>query len=363
MVATRYLLCLPIAALALGACGGEDDGRPDFVLWDGTPGPNEEDLGSGPYRCDADDGLEFLWVEDFESGAAGGSWYTNNDVCEICQGLIDLRVGSYDRGASLERLENAVEEGTEDDVRRELVRIRDELGRRLYEPKETYLFPTYREVKEEIERLLATGLDEEDLGDVATLVQETKEWLREQLPKCREMCAVTQTPLPVFAKPVPATEIPGGGRCGSRFAVNVKAGPLTDWGGTIGWRWADLDAGDWEGICFWARVGTGSGTAFRVELSERHSDEKFDEGDGPICNPDHTDDTDETGCDKFGTHFLLDNDWQFFAFPFDELRQKGWGKQAPYFDIWGLRGGAFQFERGAWDIWVDDVAIYRRREP
>ncbi|MBN2195080.1 MAG: hypothetical protein JW751_19845 [Polyangiaceae bacterium] len=76
--------------------------------------------------------------------------------------------------------------------------------------------------------------------------------------------------MPVFTKPLPASPIPDGGRCGSTHALHVVAGPFIKWGGTIGLRFGtplvastyDEEREEWtkiwDGIAFWARVGTGS---------------------------------------------------------------------------------------------------------
>jgi len=48
------------------------------------------DEGSGPVDCGAADGLSLVPIDDFESGAAAGTWYANNDRCEDCQAFADV---------------------------------------------------------------------------------------------------------------------------------------------------------------------------------------------------------------------------------------------------------------------------------
>lgn len=372
----KWLPAVAILALAVVGCGGADGERPDTVDR-GAPGPEVADLGSGPYHCDQDAGLELLSIETFETGAANGNWYSNNDVCDACQGLIDMRVGGYDHAAAIDHLHNVNLRGVLDRllvslddetlraaVRVELERLVAELGRWLERPELTLYHPYFAPLQATLEDYAKSELDEDTLLACRDTLQDMLAYLREQLPPCRARCEVTQSPTPVFAKPVPAESIPGG-RCGSEFALHVLAGPLTDWGGTVGATLGPpLDGTDWEGIAFWARVGTGSRTPIRLEVAEKHTAEKYiGEDGGPICNPDHTDDTVETGCDKFGINLQLSHDWKLYTVPFDELRQKGWGLRAPYFDVSGILSVAFQFERGEWDIWLDDVAVYRRIEP
>lgn len=367
-----------IAAL-LGACGGEDGTRPERPL--PLPGSGVEDPGSGPFDCDQAVGLEVQGIEDFENGAAGRSWYTNNDVCELCQDLIDLRVGPYDRGASLERAEVAVadfgrdpsDDALQEAAREQLQRVYDELGRLRNNLKHEHLWREYADWQDTLVRGMKTLETEERREDLQRFLQERIAWAIQASADCRPGCEASQIPTPVFAKPVPATWIQGDGRCGSRYALRVISGPLLDWGMTIGTRFAPpLDGNEWEGIAFWARVGpltdpeTGQAigrATVRFEVGERHTHEKFDEGEGPICNPDHTDDTTETGCDKFGISLVLGPDWELIKLPFDELRQKGWGKQAPYFDKAAVHSGSFQFDRGTWDVWIDDMVLYRRQQP
>jgi hypothetical protein len=373
-------------AAALVGCSGADRGRPEAID-DGIPGPDVEDLGSGPFRCDQGQGLELGLIDDFEIGhAAGGGFYTNNDVCEICQALTDLRVGGYATGASLDRTARAVEDLLDDledeelreALRTEIERLIVKFGIWLEDPQFILHHAAAAKYKQQFEELLATDLGEQDVEAVRDLVNnptnavgvedapwgEIQIYIQAQMDSCRTTCEATQIPTPVFIKPVPATYMPDG-RCGSYYAVNILAGPLTDWGGTLGTNFGPpLNGAEWDGISFWARVGTGSRTPVRVELSDKHTDEKYQDSDNdgrPICNPDKTEDTVRTGCDKFGINFQLTPDWKLYRVPFEEVRQKGWGMRAPYFDVGAIRGMSILFERGEWNLWVDDIALYRRQ--
>ena len=65
-------------------------------------------------------------------------------------------------------------------------------------------------------------------------------------------------------------------------------------------------------------------------------------------------------CDAFGTFTALNTNWQFFMMPFEEMRQAGWGKRAPFFDIQHISNLTFFYSQGIWDIWIDDIAFYKR---
>jgi hypothetical protein len=299
------------AALALSclaaACVDTSGDRPE-----GKPPIERFDPGSGPFDCRLDDDYEMEALDDFEMGSASGTWYSNNDVCEDCQAMAEER--------------NA---------------------------------------------LLGTIDVSADAGDADPEVESQIVQLREQLISCRELCDASQTPN-IFDKPLPAELIPGE-RCGSRYALHIQTDKLIDWGANLGTSLVPpFDAtplnetgeavAKWEGISFWARRAPYSKGTVRLEIADNYTDEKYIGGDGePICNPDYTEDSLFEGCDRFGGYAQFGYDWDFFTLRFDELRQAGWGRQAPYMDLDALRSVTFLFPSGIWDIWIDDVAFYRRR--
>ena len=118
-----------------------------------------------------------------------------------------------------------------------------------------------------------------------------------------------------------------------------------------------FDTSTWEGIVFWGRVAPGSETSVRVRASDYITDDK-----GCGCNPYTNQNDSSDGCDKFG--FFPDPltpDFEVRFAPFAEMQQGGWGKPADYLRSDRLFEIAFDYGRGAWDIWVDDVGFYRRR--
>ncbi len=308
---------LGLAALACGGTGSNAD-RLAAKPSDKHVLPVFNDPGSlSTYSCDEDqpsNGITTYSIEDWETGAGGG-WYTNNDQCESCHAATDIINGTIDAGTEVD----------------------------------------------------PTSLD---AGVKARKA-------------CVSDCLASQMPS-YFAKPVPAEKIPVAAsgikdRCGSKYAFHVISGPFTKWGGQLGMNFgppkcvtldcpADsmpVPGGPYDGISFWARVAPGSGTGMRVQVGESHTDIKYPEtGDAGapcvdqvgIVSPNDT----SQGCDAFGIFTALNTNWQFFTMPFEEMRQAGWGKRAPFFDIQHISNLTFFYAQGIWDIWIDDISFYRR---
>jgi hypothetical protein len=313
-----------VLGLAASACGGTGSNADRFA---GKPantlsvfndaGPFSHDPGSLlTYSCSEDQsssGITTYSIEDWESGAGGG-WYTNNDRCEGCQAATNTINGSIDAGA---------------------------------------------------------------LADAGSLLKGIT--ARDQ---CEADCLAAQVPS-YFAKPVPAEKIPDvvpavRGRCGSQYAFHVISGPFTKWGGQLGINFgppkcATLDCpsdsmavpgAPYDGIAFWARIAPGSGQVMRVQVGESHTDIKYPEpGDaGPPCQSFTFVGAQNLGlgCDTFGTFIELNSNWQFITLPFEQMRQEGWGKRAPFFDIQHISNLTLFYAQGIWDIWIDDISFYRR---
>ncbi len=254
------------------------------------------DPGSGPVDCAADEELELLPIETFELGAATTA-YTNNEVCESC--------ADFDGP-----LADATRNLAEDPENEDLIAARDAV------------------------------LEDRDA--------------------CRAACRASQSPTDLD-KPLPATEIPKG-RCESRLALHVVGGPFYDWGGKIGFQFSPgIDVREWEGVAFWGRVRPGARSTVRVDVIDASSDPKFlDENGEPLCDEETTLDDYANGCDAFGGYAIMTGDWQLFTLPFEELRQAGFGLKAPFLDLGAIRGVTFAYTTGSWDLWLDDVAFYRK---
>lgn len=283
--------------LAAAACGGEDAGRPTSPELPTLP--DSDHAGRAP-NCNATEGLEFFLLDDFELGAASGGWYTNNDVCEPCQQLIDERI----------ELDGAL----------------------LEHPTNPDLIARYEQLAVE------TGA-------------------------CRERCQAYARPT-LFEKPLPAERVLGGARCESAYALRTRGGPFQGWGASLGVQLSPpVDASEWDGVTFWARRAPESRGVVRLEVVDGRTSGLVPEPDGePFCEASHTEDTLRQGCDKFGTFLNVPVDWQLFTIPWRDLLQGGWGAQAPRLERGDLRSIAFQTARGTWDLWFDDVGFYRRAD-
>lgn len=393
------------AAVASG-CGGTDGERATTQLRE----PVVYDAGSKPVLCSVGDDYEFSTIQDFETNSVAGGWYFNNDQCDRCQKIIDrikelkaitvvtqLEYSAYpvypDKyGCSDWRQLKSEEESTEE-----------------YASRIAPIIDAYTKEQEIRERQLIEGDPDNNVP-----------------PNCRAVCLASQFP-DTYIKPLAASRIEftldgkkyeDQPRCGSRFAMHVKGGPFQTWGGAFAVQLGQpgLDASDWEGISFWARVGPTSRHPLRIEISDPHTDDKqmvyrfegdeqvrfvtqadliqrdpttnaitenhFDAPDDAstwckqkqfICNADSVRE-DRNGCDKFGANRSMSGDWQFFTVDFSTLRQSGWGAAAtePILDPNGnavpidksqLRSINFMWTTGLWDVWIDDIALYRRKQP
>jgi len=348
--------CLGLfGAVTLASCGGTDDGRPT----QGTPAPVILDLGSQQVVCEVTDQFEFATLADFELGSVTGGWYFNNDQCDKCQKALDR----------IKEINNAfarVGSLTVDPVDKNGCVVADDVVQNEWHDKEL------PQLNVDIEK-----------GNAAKNIP----------PRCRDVCEASQTPS-AFIKPLPADRLNFNGkdqpRCGSKYAMHVKGGPFQTWGGVFAVQLGNpgLDAANWEGISFWARVGPQSRHPLRIELSDPRTDDKQKVYQGQlldnptadqlaewcktpqfVCNGDSVRD-DTNGCDKFGANRSMTTDWQFFAVDFALLRQSGWGQKSidengalAGLDSGDIRSINFLWTTGEWDVWIDDIALYRRKKP
>lgn len=304
-------------ALCMAACGGSTDSpRPEAGPGPALPAyldPPASDDPAGPtvVSCDERQDIELSSIEDFELGAAGG-WYLSNDVCSVCQEFVNAADAIRNAGQQITRAD-------------------------------------------ELQSLIA------ELDACRPGCEEAA-----QLPYYFDNPPVTE--------PIPggrcgsryAMHVKGGpflvwgGNMGFSFSPPLNAtsldivDPMTN----------EMRQGrDLQGITFWARLGGASNNNLRVEVGEKHTEGTYTGfNGGPICMPNTTDDNSELGCDKFGAVAQLRADWQQFLIPFDEMRQAGWGRRAEQFDLTGLISFSIFYAQGTWDFWIDDLAFYRRKQ-
>ena len=58
----------------------------------------------------------------------------------------------------------------------------------------------------------------------------------------------------------------------------------------------------------------------------------------------------------------LSPDWKFYALPFSDFGQVGFGKRAPYMDLKSIDTIAFGSAMGWADLYIDNVAFYRHKK-
>jgi hypothetical protein len=154
-----------------------------------------------------------------------------------------------------------------------------------------------------------------------------------------------------------ATLLPSS-RCGSRWGAHLRVSGMQVWGGGFGMPMthaAQLFAAHATGVAFWARKGSAGKSPLWISLPDRATS-SAPEGD---CIADATYGN-KGGCgDAFGAFVNLETSWQRFTIPFSELRQEGWGQFQAAANPEDLVSLNFNYRPGNYDIWIDDIALYR----
>ncbi len=316
-----FFAASPVLAVGLAGCGGSTDTprpAPDGVEGNqGVPGylsPPSDVVSSDmpvPIDCSARADLEFADIEDFELGAAGG-WYLSNDVCADCQDFVNASDAIRNAGEAASRAEELADLQTELDACRPVC-------------LEALQVPNYFD-NPPVSQPIPGG-------------------------RCESRYAM-------HIKGGPFVE--WGGNMGFAFAppLNVTTFDVANEAGEV-----ERPAENFHGITFWARLGGASNNNLRIELGDMFTDQAYTGNNGgPICNPNTTDENSDEGCDKFGAITQLRDDWQQFFVPFAEMRQQGWGRRAEYFDLTALLSFSVFYAQGTWDFWIDDLAFYRRKQ-
>jgi hypothetical protein len=139
----------------------------------------------------------------------------------------------------------------------------------------------------------------------------------------------------------------------SKYAVEVKgklAGKSIVYA-AMGLNFRDpkeaYDASMYEGITFWAKIGTGTSPKLVVKMPDGNTDP-----DGQVCSACFND---------YGTPVTLTDQWQRIVLPFRALRQEPeWGApRKPHIDPKRLFAIHFEAKTPGvdYDFWVDDIAF------
>jgi hypothetical protein len=150
-----------------------------------------------------------------------------------------------------------------------------------------------------------------------------------------------------------------GGRCGSEYAIHLTGQGFTEWGAvvSVAFRYTDqqepIDASEFSGITFWARVGELHTSPVRLQFQDSTT-----YPEGGLCNiePGSSDEC----YDGWGTALTdLGEEWRQYKIPFSRVSQRGYGLQGEAIDPenlfvidWTLSASAI------YDLWVDDVWFY-----
>jgi hypothetical protein len=308
-------------ALGAAACGGETTGpRPEPVACRPiNPVSDSADPGSGPVDCNALDGYELYPIDNFEP-VAQTAWYTNSDRTAMQEPVPDLTVpASFIPNGG--RCVGAVGSAAAPTI-----------CTSASAPRGSCSEPANLESRRAVH--VRSGLLTNNGGQLGM-----------DLPKraCGSECRFT--PGPPEVGPCSLT-----GDNGNLY--NPGMGPSRALEGCR----AATDFSEWDGILVWARVAPGSASYLRVRAADGAVDDK-----GCVCNP-YTDQNDSSsGCDKWGTYITIDTTFRAYLLPFDSMQQGGWGRKSKALDTSDLFSLGFEWGRGAWDLWIDDVAFYRRR--
>jgi hypothetical protein len=65
--------------------------------------------------------------------------------------------------------------------------------------------------------------------------------------------------------------------------------------------------------------------------------------------------------DSFTSMLQLSGDWQFYTVPFSDMRQGGYGKIAPEFDLKSVYSVTLGWGPGNMDIYIDNVSLYKTK--
>jgi hypothetical protein len=65
--------------------------------------------------------------------------------------------------------------------------------------------------------------------------------------------------------------------------------------------------------------------------------------------------------DGFTSMLQLSDDWQFYTVPFSDMRQGGYGKIAPEFDLKSVYSVTLGWGPGNMDIYIDNVSLYKTK--
>jgi hypothetical protein len=161
-----------------------------------------------------------------------------------------------------------------------------------------------------------------------------------------------QTP----GNPFVMTMIPSG-RGTSSYAAHTAGHGFTGWGAVMLVTLNQLnndpkqayDASRCVGVTFWAKVGEGAASTFKIRIADADT-----LPEGKVCSG--------TGCNDH--HQILatwSTTWTKYTYLFSDMRQEGWGAPQKPFDAAHIYDVEFQTsETTPFDLWIDDLAFVKK---
>ena len=171
---------------------------------------------------------------------------------------------------------------------------------------------------------------------------------------------------PVGQPPLPA-EIPNG-RCASRHALHTSGAGFTGWGAEaglvlrvdevpgVGGVSQPIDASEYAGVRFFARVGPGTNTQLLVAVGDVNT-----LPEGGVCG-ESTEGLDRRCYNLYAAVREIGTEWAEYRVPFSELKQlPDWGNRTSALAQSKIYGINFEFQVSSdpFDLWLDDVAWLR----
>jgi hypothetical protein len=151
-----------------------------------------------------------------------------------------------------------------------------------------------------------------------------------------------------------------GKRCESEYGIRVTGQGFTEWGANvaIGFRYEGMempiDASDFSGVMFWARVGETHSSPVRVQFQDTNT-----YPNGGVCDPDPASGTEQC-YDGWGTTLTpLDTEWRLYKIPFSRVTQQNFGYASEALDTTALYTLEWIVQQNTvFDLWLDDVWFY-----
>lgn len=199
-------------------------------------------------------------------------------------------------------------------------------------------------------------------------------------------------------------EIEGGGRCGSNFAMVVRASHNNDWGSLAGYNnFGRHDASEYEGLSFWARAPRTTTKVFTVLLDDTNTfaTQAKDGQDKQRCvvyggtsnsggngststsasaqvdnsgNSGRASFPDECG-NSYAATVVVSDQWELYTIPFSKFTQTAQPNRVPnavFTETGGIPGtgiipgslwnlGLRMPKEAQMELWLDNLGFYRKK--